>query len=148
MVVAMDLERPLTEADREVAVAALRRHAGAGAIDLDEFGDRTAAVLGASTVGELAPVFAGLPGGLPALPSEPAPPQVRPMPVRPRPSLGLPVVARLAPIAPLAILFVAIWAVTGFGYFWPVWPILGITVGTLRRGRCLGRHRGRSPHWV
>jgi len=136
-VVAMDLERPVTDADREVAVAALRRHAGAGAIDLDEFGDRTAAVLAASTVSELETVFAGLPGDPPALVA-PTPSAVRP---RRRPTY--PLVARLAPVAPWAVLFVAIWAVTGFGYFWPVWPIMGISIGVLKRGRCW-----RSPHWV
>ena len=132
----MDLERPVTDADREAAVAALRRHAGAGAIDLDDFGDRTAAVLAAATVGELETVFAGLPGRPPALVA--ADPVAR----RPRRRTS-PLVARLAPVAPWAVLFVAIWAVTGFGYFWPVWPIMGISIGVPKRGRCW-----RSPHWV
>lgn len=134
----MDPQRPVTDADREVAVAALRRHAGAGAIDLDQFGDRTAAALAATTVADLGPVFADLPGGLPALPATaPAPVRAVARPRSPRPVVW----ARLAPIAPLAILFVAIWAVTGFGYFWPVWPILGISIGALKRGACWAPRR-------
>jgi hypothetical protein len=82
-VASMDLQRPLTDADRQAAVAALRSHAGAGTIDLDVFGDRTAAVLAAATVADLDPVFADLPGRVPPLPSA-TPPAVaaHPRPVR------------------------------------------------------------------
>jgi hypothetical protein len=135
----------LTDADRQAAVAALRSHAGAGHIDLDAFGDRTAAVLAAATIADLDSLFADLPGGVPPLPS--ALPVVPLAPaVRPRSRPGLPRVARLAPIAPLAILFVAIWALTGFGYFWPVWPIMGISIGALKGGRAWGC--GRRTSWL
>lgn len=160
----MDPQRPLTDADRQAAVAALRSHAGAGTIDLDAFGDRTAAVLAAATVADLDPVFADLPGGVPPLPSATPsavaahPRSVRPSHRRPpawpalRPGAPWPVarlVGRLAPVAPLAVLFVVIWAATGFGSFWPVWPILGISIGAFTRGACWGRpgHR-RRPIWV
>lgn len=138
----MDAGRAPTDADRQAGVAALRSHAGTGVIDLDAFGDRTAAVLAAGSVGDLEAVFADLPGGVPPLPS--ALPVVRPATAgRPRSRPTLPWVARLAPVAPLALLFVAIWALTGFGYFWPVWPIMGISIGALKGGRCW-----RSPHWA
>lgn len=159
-VAAMDPQRPLTDADRQTAVAALRSHAGAGTIDLDAFGDRTAAVLAAATVADLDPVFADLPGGVPPLPSATPPvAATHPHPVRSshhrptaRPGAPWPVarvVGRLAPVAPLAVLFVVIWAATGFGSFWPVWPILGISIGAFKRGACWGRpgHR-RRPIWV
>jgi hypothetical protein len=136
----MDTERPVTDADRQAAVAALRTHAGAGAIDLDEFGRRTEQVLAATTVADLDAAFTDLPGGAPVLvPTLPVAPVVRR-----RHRTPYPLVARLAPVAPWAILFIAIWAFTGFGYFWPVWPILGISIGALKHGR----HRWRSPHWV
>ncbi|HEX7131995.1 MAG TPA: DUF1707 domain-containing protein [Iamia sp.] len=141
----MDDGRALTDADRETAVAALRRHAGDGVIDLDQFGDRTAAVLAAATVGELDPVFADLPGGLPALPV----PARAPAPaVRPRRRPAFPLVTRLAPVAPLALLFVAIWAVSGFGYFWPIWPIMGISIGALKHGRAWGCAGRRRTYWA
>jgi hypothetical protein len=136
-VVAMDASRAVTDADREAAVAALRTHAGTGAIDLDAFGARTERVLAAVTVADLESVFADLPGDAPVLPSSvPAP---RPAAARRTPWVW----ARLAPVVPLALLFVAIWAVTGFGYFWPIWPIMGISIGALKGGRCW-----RAPHWA
>jgi hypothetical protein len=138
----LDPGRAPTDADRQYAVAALRTHAGAGVIDLDRFGDSTAAVLAAPTVAAIDAVFADLPGGPPALPSSVPPVAIPQVPVRVRHRMPL-AWARFAPIAPLATLFVAIWAVTGFGYFWPVWPIMGITLATLKGGRCR-----RSPHWV
>jgi len=138
----MDAGRVPTDADRQYAVAALRTHAGAGVIDLDRFGDSTAAVLAAPTVAAIDAVFADLPGGAPALPSSVPPVVIPQVPVRTRRRTPW-VWARLAPVAPLAVLFVTIWALTGFGYFWPVWPIMGIALATLKRGRCW-----RSPHWV
>jgi hypothetical protein len=130
----------LTDADRQAAVAALRTHAGAGHIDLDAFGDRTAVVLAAATSADLDSSFADLPGGVPILPSAVPVVPVAVRPARPTPAI----VTRLAPVVPLALLFVAIWALTGFGSFWPVWPILGVSLATLKRSRTCGR----SPHWV
>ncbi len=140
----MDADRSPTDADRQAVVAALRSHAGSGAIDLDEFGLRTERALAAPTVADLQAVVADLPGAPVALPSTSAPVPMAVPRHRARPVLW----ARLAPVAPLAVLFVAIWAVTGFGYFWPVWPIMGISIGALKHGRIWGCASHRRTHWV
>jgi hypothetical protein len=137
----LDPDRPVGDGDREDAVAALRRHAGDGAIDLDEFGARTERVLAARTASDLDAVFSDLPGPAPTFAVPSTAPAVRPRTHR-RP-LALP--ATLRAVAPLALLLVGIWALTGMGYFWPIWPLLGVTFFTLKARA--HRHWGR-PSWV
>ncbi|MFF2051888.1 DUF1707 domain-containing protein [Leifsonia sp. NPDC058194] len=77
----------LSTDERERAVAALQSHAAAGRLDDAELQSRVASARSAVTRGDLAPLFADLPGGLhlddhagrpaqaqPAQPTQPAPP--------------------------------------------------------------------------
>ena len=67
----MSLERPdlVTDAERDQAIAALRHHAAAGLISLDDFADRVELVLVAQTRTELVAITSSLPAIV-----EPAPP--------------------------------------------------------------------------
>jgi hypothetical protein len=51
----------VSDAEREAAVATLRHHCGAGRLSLDDFADRTAQALAATSDGELAVLTADLP---------------------------------------------------------------------------------------
>jgi hypothetical protein len=51
----------ISDADREVALAALGEHMSAGRLDIDEYGERSAKVTAAKTRGELAGIFTDLP---------------------------------------------------------------------------------------
>jgi len=55
-------------AEREQAVQLLSQHLSAGRLELAEFEERITAAYGARTVGQLAALFADLPGPLPAMP--------------------------------------------------------------------------------
>lgn len=68
----------LSNDERERAVAALQSHAGQGRLSEEEVNQRIAAARAAVTRGDLAPLFADLPGGvrldgLPTAPQAPAP---------------------------------------------------------------------------
>lgn len=54
--------------EREQAVQLLSQHLSAGRLELAEFEERVTAAYGARTAGQLAVLFADLPGPLPALP--------------------------------------------------------------------------------
>lgn len=54
-----------SDADRERAVAVLRREVGTGRLTLDEFSERAAAAYAARTVGGLADLTRDLPRGMP-----------------------------------------------------------------------------------
>lgn len=131
----VDLDQRVAEADRNVAVAQLRRHVGAGHLDLDEYEQRVGGALAAGTGHELAAALRDLP----ALPP----------PVAPRTPADVRADRRaaLAPFVSVMALLLVIWAVTGAGHFWPVWPLLGwgipVLVGVLRAGR---EGHGTHPH--
>jgi hypothetical protein len=57
----MDAWLRASDADREQAVAALRRHVADGRISIEEFSERSAAAYGARTFGDLDAVTADLP---------------------------------------------------------------------------------------
>jgi hypothetical protein len=57
----MDHELRASDADRQLVVAALERHAAAGRLTLDEFAERVDRVLAARTHGELAALTRDLP---------------------------------------------------------------------------------------
>ena len=50
-----------SDADRDRALAELRKHAAAGRLTVDEFSERTEQVLAARTLGDLDPLFGDLP---------------------------------------------------------------------------------------
>jgi hypothetical protein len=63
----------ISDADREVALAALGEHMSAGRLDIDEYGDRSAKVTASRTRGELAGIFRDLPDPHPSF--SPPPPK-------------------------------------------------------------------------
>lgn len=70
------------DTEREAAMTALGEHMGAGRLDVDEYGERSAKVVAAKTRGELLEVFADLPDPRPVF----GPGQ----PVRQVPQFGMP----------------------------------------------------------
>jgi class 3 adenylate cyclase len=107
--------RPASDADRQLAVAALREGAGRGAIDLTELEDRLSLVLKARTVTELTELTWDL----------------RPASVAselPRPRRFWQRVGFRYDAAGYVLtngFLVGTWAVTGHGFFWPYFPITG-----------------------
>lgn len=120
-----------SDADRDAAVDRLRAATAEGRLGSGELEQRVGAALGASTLGELAPLLADLPGASPR----------RPAALR---DAG-PRAVWMALLA-LAVVLVAIWAATGAGYFWPAWAIGGtaLWVGKAGRGSCRASLR-RAP---
>jgi len=129
-------EMRASDADREAVVDRLSAHGAAGRLDADELDQRTAAALGARTVGELS----ALEGDLPPAPA------LRPARRRrTAPGKWLPPLGRFRAYLPVMALLVVIWAVTGADYFWPIWPALGWGVALLGPGPCSrSRRRGRA----
>lgn len=126
-----------SDAERERVAVALREHAAAGRLEVEELEERLSLAYAAHTRGELAALRADLP------PLE-AP---RPAGASSTRRVTAERASRLGGWIALSVLLIAIWALTGAGYFWPVWPILGTAFGVFgdsRRGTgghgC--RHRG------
>lgn len=76
--------------DRERTVVALRHHAAAGRLTVEELDERSAAAFAARTVGDLAALTTDLPAAAPAAPAAApaparavAPPQARGLGIRP-----------------------------------------------------------------
>src|SRR5206468_10356174 len=112
------------DADRERTGAALREHAGAGRLDVDELDERIEAALRARTFVELDALVADLP----------SPSDARRHGSGFRPHLRAYVL--------VILLLVVVWATTGFGYPWPVWPAFGWGIGLAAHRRC--RHSSPS----
>ncbi|HET6795349.1 MAG TPA: adenylate/guanylate cyclase domain-containing protein [Acidimicrobiales bacterium] len=111
-------ERPATDADRQLAVAALRESAGRGLLTLDELEERLSAVLQAATVGELVTLTWDATAAVPAAP------RVRQSIWR-RVGFGY-----HATVYGLTNgMLVGTWAMTGHGFFWPFFPIMGWGIG-------------------
>jgi hypothetical protein len=99
------------DADRERALAELRRHGGEGRLSPEELEERVEAVLQARTHGELRELFSDLPSQ----------PRFAARERRGSDSNAGHFRVYLA----VSALLIAIWALTGAGYFWPIWPIAG-----------------------
>ena len=97
-----------SDAEREAAVGALREHAAAGRLDVDELEQRVGAAYGARTNGDLVALLRDLPA---AAPRRAAGRHAR------REEHGW------AAFVQVNALLVAIWALGGAGYFWPAWVI-------------------------
>jgi uncharacterized membrane protein YccC len=116
--------------ERDLTVAQLREHYGAGRISSDELDERSDAAFGARTVAELQALLADLP-------ALPAPPPRRGH------DAGLEAAKRrvlqsAGTFALVVVACVAIWLATGAdGSFWPIWVILfgGIRVAFVAWGK-------------
>lgn len=102
-----------SDADRESAMTALRLHAGAGRLEIDELDERMSAVLAARSRADVAEALRELPD----LPDAPVA----------RAEAGNRHEHSHDPRAYLAVmvLLVGIWLLTGAGHFWPLYPALG-----------------------
>jgi hypothetical protein len=98
-----------SDVEREEVVGALRGHAAAGRLSIDELDARVEAALAAVGRGELAALLADLPDGRP----------------RRRPSGPGARRRELRAYVAVMVLLVAVWALAGAGAFWPIWPALG-----------------------
>ncbi|HUY96033.1 MAG TPA: DUF1707 domain-containing protein [Verrucomicrobiae bacterium] len=120
----------VSDADREQAVAELRRHHAEGRLTLEELEARAATAYRARTTGELAPVLSDLPA---PVPPPPPPPGLWHRAWR----LGIPLVM----VAGVGIDL----AVTHNFRVVGAWPILGLIVLRSRRGRGRTWSRPASP---
>ena len=122
-----------SDAEREHAATALRDHAAAGRLTVEELGQRLQAAFAARTRKDLRELF-------------------RDMPDQPRPAARscedrakhaghrAHVRAYLVFCAAMVVL----WAVTGLGYFWPVWPIMGWGIGVVSHTAAYRSRRSRA----
>ncbi|WAL64966.1 DUF1707 domain-containing protein [Amycolatopsis cynarae] len=151
-------EMRVSDSEREAALAALGEHMGAGRLDIDEYGERSAKVSTAKTRGELAEVFADLPephptfGTPPAVTTPPAP--VAATESRPREPAWADRPLNQRAVAALIPVFWGMGAVLFFtvgGWWWFLLPVLVTAVGrglwgqeweSGQRSR-RDRHRGR-----
>jgi hypothetical protein len=115
-VVAEPLDLRASDAERERVVEALRSHAAAGRLSVDELEARIDRTYAAATRADLRE----LTNDLPAAPTR-----------RPRRKES-----EWRAWASVSVLLLVIWAATGAGVFWPVWPIgfwaLGLVLGAPR----------------
>jgi len=102
-----------SDADRERALRALRRHYEAGRIDAAELEERADRAARARYRGELRALFADLPGGVRAGAAAGAAARVDRAMLR----------MHAGTYATVNGTMVAIWALTGGGDFWPAWTI-------------------------
>lgn len=114
--------------DRERAADRLGQALAQGYLNLDEYEQRTQAVFGAHTTGELDRILADLP--LERI--RRADPRRRAARVEAaRRGVRLHLAAYLVMTVVVLTVWAAVAATTGATYFWPVWPILGAGVGLL-----------------
>lgn len=113
-----------SDAEREAAAEALRVHAAAGRLDVEELDARTGAVLLARTRSDIAAALEDLPAVGPRAAVAP-----------PRHSAG-----EGRAYAAVVLLLLAIWLLTGAGHFWPLYPAIGWGLPLL-----LGRSRWTPP---
>ncbi|ORB73036.1 DUF1707 domain-containing protein [Mycobacterium scrofulaceum] len=114
--------------DRERAADRLGQALAQGYLDLDEYEQRTQAVFGAHTTGELDRLLADLP--LERI--RRADPRRRAARIEAaRRGVRLHLAAYLVMTVVVLTVWAAVAATTGATYFWPVWPILGAGIGLL-----------------
>jgi Domain of unknown function (DUF1707) len=115
-VVSEPLDLRASDAERERVVEALRTHAAAGRLSVEELEARFDRAYAAATRADLRRLLADLPATV--------------VPVVP-PRRGA--AHEWQAWAAVAVLLLVIWAATGAGVFWPVWPIgfwaLGLLLG-------------------
>ena len=111
----MEPEIRTSQADRELVVDRLRRHAADGRLEVEELEQRIEAALSAKTHGDLASVESDLPR------LEAPRSRRRGHPFR-------------HDFVAISVLLLVIWAATGMGYFWPMWPIGGMAVAAFWPG--------------
>jgi hypothetical protein len=102
-----------SDAEREAAVARLRRAAADGRLDADELDERVAAAYRARTHGDLGALVRDLP--------EERPPGTS---VARRSPQSLALRRRAAGALTASVIAVALWLATGHGAFWPQWVLL------------------------
>ena len=122
--------------EREQAATALRDHAAAGRLTVEELGQRLQTAFAAPTRKDLYELFEDLPG------------QPR-FAARPRDD-DAGVRAHRAHVRAYMIFCVAIialWAVTGLGYFWPIWPIMGWGIGVASHTAACRPRRSRAARF-
>lgn len=130
-----DLTLRASDHEREAVVEALREHAGAGRLDVDELAERLDTAWAARTRADLDRLTRDLPGAARHRRTG-------------RPTERGDLQRHAVSYALTMVVLVAIWALTGAGYFWPVWPMLGWGIGVAShaaeaRGLPMGRaHRG------
>jgi Domain of unknown function (DUF1707) len=125
--VAEPLDVRASDAERERVVAALRAHAGAGRLTVEELEARIGRAYAAATRADLRPLLADLPAILGR---------------RPRPRAHDAHAWQVW--ASVAIVLLVVWAATGAGAFWPVWP-LGFWALGLMLGHGAPRHHWERP---
>ena len=142
----MDRNVRASDADRDRAADALRRHYAEGRLSPEEFDERLSSALAARTMGDLADLLADLPQDPDGY--------ALPVPVAgsgssrvaSRPSGAAPSVvwrAQLAAYVTTSLICLIVWLATG-GNFWPIWvigPWGAVLVGQAIRGSTLGRRR-------
>jgi hypothetical protein len=123
----------VSDRDREDVVSALRQHAGAGRLDVDELDERLDRAWAARTGAELERLTADLPK-VGSARRRAAKRSAERRELRHHATIyGL-----------VMLLLVAVWALSGAGYFWPVWPMLGWGIGVASHGaEALGLPRAR-----
>jgi DUF1707 SHOCT-like domain len=111
-----------SDAERERAVDALRRHHADGRLSTGELEERTGRAYAATTLGDLDQLFADLPR-LHSPEGERRPPRLGPWP----PSLALPLIALLLAVAVVA-------SAHPLFFVWPLMFFLFLRFGFMRRG--------------
>ncbi|GAB3624842.1 hypothetical protein GCM10027418_29270 [Mariniluteicoccus endophyticus] len=129
----------ISDAERTQALDALSGHYVEGRIDLSELDERSGAITSARTLGEIAPLFGDLPGGLPFVAGPDGQPQPREWPVvdttRDEAERDLARVARKGKLVEkfdtvgggvALVLFFALMFLFKVGNAWLVWPVFGV----------------------
>jgi len=126
-------------AERAAALRALDEHLEAGRLDIEEYGDRSAAASVATTVDDVAVLFRDLPAPHPPLPGRTGPPApvapVLPAPVGHRPPsvTALRLAATLVPVLAVLALVATVAAGGGAGFaFLPLLFFMAIGFGHRR----------------
>lgn len=131
----VNLSLRVSEADRDVVVDALRTHAAAGRIDIDELDERVTAALAARTEGDLAIIT----NDLPALPVARATADAaQPSRHGDRGEEAEHDGHGWGAYAAVMTLLVVIWLVSGAGHPWPLYPALGWGIPLLLASRRSG----------
>jgi len=119
--------------EREQAATALRDHAAAGRLTVEELGQRLQTAFAARTRKDLHELFADLPGQV-RLASRPRDDRAKARGHR----------AHVRAYLVFCVAMVVLWAVTGLGYFWPIWPIMGWGIGVASHTAACWPRRSRA----
>lgn len=114
-----------SDAERDAVIAALGRHTADGRLTMEEFEERVAEALAATTRDDLRPVLRELPASQPPI-AEQA--QARRRPAVP---------SRRGLLTTMAVVLAVVMVMNGV--WWIVFPLLGVFGGCGRRGFCGSR---------